>query len=59
MISSIEDPFCLSSKAIGSGVIIAVCISTHRSDFVTHRDSKMKIKDLSSSNQVAGEGILS
>jgi hypothetical protein len=28
-------------------------------DFITYKDSKMKIKDLSSSNQVAGEGIIS
>jgi hypothetical protein len=63
LISSIEGPFCLSSKAIGSRVIInsgaSVCISPHRWDFVTYRDSKMKIKDLSSLNQVAGGGILS
>jgi hypothetical protein len=62
LVSSIEHPYCLSSKAVFSSVIIdsgaSVCISPHRSNFVTYSTSKMKIKGLSSSNQVAGEGIL-
>ena len=31
----------------------------HRSDFVTYKNYKIKIKDLSSLNQVAGERIVS
>jgi hypothetical protein len=62
MVSTIDIPFCLSSKIVTSNVIIdtgaLVCISPHRSDFVTYASSKMKIKDLSSSNQVAGEGLI-
>jgi hypothetical protein len=62
LISSFEYPYCLSSKIDNSSVIIdsgaSVCISPNQSDFITYKDSKMKIKDLSSSNKVAGEGIL-
>jgi hypothetical protein len=62
LVSSIEHPYCLLSKAVLSSIIIdssaSVCISLHRSNFVTFLASKMKIKGLSSSNQVAGEGIL-
>ena len=46
----------LSSVIVDSGA--SVCISPHRSDFVTYNNSNMKIKDLSSSNTVAGEGIV-
>jgi hypothetical protein len=63
LISSIEYPYCLSSTTIRSSIIIdsdtSVCISPHKLDFITYKDSKMKIKNLSSSNQVAGEGIIS
>ncbi len=41
---------------IDSGV--SVCITPHRSDFISYQKSSMKIKDLSSSNIVAGEGLL-
>jgi hypothetical protein len=62
LISSIEYPYCLSSKTVNLSVIVdsgaSVCIATNQSDFITYKDSKMKIKDLSSSNKVAGEGIL-
>jgi len=62
LLNSIDSPQCFSSMADLSSVIVdtgaSVCISPHRSDFVTYNNSKMKIKDLSSSNQVAGEGIL-
>ena len=62
VISSIKVPSCLSSTVISSSVIIdsgaSVCISLHKLGFVTYRDSKMKIKDLSLLNQVASEGIL-
>lgn len=36
----------------------SVCISPNRSDFVTYHPSRMNIKDLSSTNTVAGEGQL-
>jgi hypothetical protein len=62
LISRFEDPHCFPSKLIGSSLIIdsgaSVCISPHKSDFITYNKSKMKIKDLSSSNHVAGEGII-
>jgi hypothetical protein len=34
------------------------CISPHREDFITYSDSKVKVKDLSGSNKVAGEGMV-
>ena len=36
----------------------SVCISPHRSDFITYKKSKLKIRDLSASNSVAGEGYV-
>ena len=36
----------------------SVCISPCRSDFVTYKPSKAKIKDLSSTNRVEGEGLV-
>jgi hypothetical protein len=60
--SSIAYLYCFSSQANKGNVIInsgaSVCISPHRSDFITYNISAMKIKDLSSSNQVAGEGLI-
>ena len=62
LLSSLEDAYCLSSQCVQAGVIIdtdaLVCISPHRSDFISYKESKMKIRDLSSSNTVAGEGII-
>ena len=62
LISSIDSPHCLSSSVLCSHIIndsgASVCLSPHRSDFITYHASTMKIKDLSSSNQVAGEGIV-
>jgi hypothetical protein len=62
LVSSIKHPYCLLSMAVLSSIIIdsgaSVCISPHRSNFVMYSASKMKIKGLSSSNQVADEGIL-
>jgi hypothetical protein len=62
MVSTIDAPFRLSSKIVASNVIIdtgaSVCISPHQSDFGTYASSKMKIKDLYSSNQIAGEGLI-
>jgi hypothetical protein len=36
----------------------SICITPHCSNFITYQQSKMKIKDLSSSNNVAGECLL-
>jgi hypothetical protein len=36
----------------------SICITPHRSDFIMYKTSDIKIKDLSSSNKVAGEGLL-
>ncbi len=36
----------------------SVCITPHRSDFTFYCDSKVKIKDLSKSNTVKGEGFV-
>ena len=36
----------------------SVCISPRREDFISYRKSTAKIKDLSSSNNVAGEGMI-
>ena len=36
----------------------SVCITPHRSEFITCKMSNMKIKDLSSLNTVTGEGLL-
>ncbi len=45
-ISSVKYPFCYSSRANEGNVIIdlgaSVCISPHRSDFITYNESKMK-----------------
>jgi hypothetical protein len=37
----------------------SMCISPHKNDFITYHSSAVKIKDLSSSTAVAGEGLLS
>jgi hypothetical protein len=54
---------CLSGSPIKSSLVVdsgaSVCISPHKEDFVDYGASNMKIKDLSSSNTVAGEGIIS
>jgi hypothetical protein len=61
-ISSITYPYCFFSQANEGNVIIdseaSVCISPHCLDFITYNKSAMKIKDLSLSNEVAGEGII-
>jgi hypothetical protein len=63
LILSIQYPYCLSSTTIRSSILMdsgaSVCISPHKLDFITYKDSKMKIKDISSSNQVASEVIIS
>lgn len=44
-ISSLEDPQCLSSRSVQTGVIIdsgaSVCISPHRSDFITYKFTRI------------------
>ncbi len=51
---------CLSLKTIRSSLIInsgmSVCITPFKTDFVSYKPSTVKIKDLSSSNQVTGKG---
>jgi hypothetical protein len=62
LISSTEYPQCFSSSTVASKVIVdtgaLVWISPHKEDFATYVSSNMKIKDLSSTNKVAGEGII-
>ena len=36
----------------------SVCITPRREDFIYYRNSKVKIKDLSKTNEVAGEGVV-
>jgi hypothetical protein len=62
-VSTYDDVRCLSSSTIKSSLVVdsgaSVCISPHKEDFIVYGASTMKIKDLSSSNNVAGEGIIS
>jgi hypothetical protein len=62
MISTCKNTQCLSNRAINLSLVIdsraSVCISPHKGDFILYGKSNMKIKDLSSSNNVAGEGII-
>jgi hypothetical protein len=62
LFSSFDKPMCLSLKTIRSSLIIdsgaSVCITPFKTDFVSYKPSTMKIKDLSSSNKVTGEGII-
>ena len=62
MISTCKNTRCLSNRAINLNLVIdsgaSVCISPHKGDFISYGKSNMKIKDLSSSNNVAGEGII-
>jgi hypothetical protein len=54
LIPSLEYPCCYSSSTVANNVIIdsgaLMCISPHKSDFITYGHSGMKIKDLSSTN---------
>jgi hypothetical protein len=43
---------------VDSGASCCCCISPNRSDFVSYSSSKVRIKDLSGVNKVAGEGML-
>jgi len=61
-LSTLEDPKCFQLSSNEAMLIVdsgaSVCISPHRSDFITYKTSAMRIKDLSSSNKVHGEGII-
>ncbi len=62
-ILTIEFPSCYQNTMDHESLLIidpgaSVCITPHRSDFIMYKTSNMKIKDLSSSNKVAGEGLL-
>jgi len=62
LISSTEYPQCFSNLTVAKEVIVdtgaSVWISPHKKDFTTYVPSTMKIKDLSSTNMVDGEGII-
>jgi hypothetical protein len=62
MISTCKNTQCLSNRAINLSLVVdfgvSVCISLHKGDFILCGKSNMKIKDLSSSNNVTGEGII-
>eukprot|EP00956_Cyclotella_meneghiniana_P018651 scaffold31189_cov72-Cyclotella_meneghiniana.AAC.2 len=50
--TGIEAPLIVDSGA-------SCCITPHRDDFVSYGASKVKVKDLSGVNKVAGEGLIS
>jgi hypothetical protein len=58
-VSRIKLPQCFIGEIASNTVIIdsgaSVCISPHHTNVITYNPSNMKIKDLSSSNKVAGE----
>jgi hypothetical protein len=62
-VSTCNDVRCFSNSTIKSSLVIDslafVCIPPHKEDFIDYGASTMTIKDLSSSNNVAGEGIIS
>jgi hypothetical protein len=61
-VSRIDLPHCYLNEISNAILIVdtraSVCITPHCSDFITYHPSSMKIKDLSSTNRVKGEGIL-
>ena len=63
VLNSVVSPQCYNSLAsIGILLIVnmgaLVCISSCQEDFIIYRPSQIKNKDLSSSNTVAGEGLI-
>jgi hypothetical protein len=60
--SLVDGATCYTTSTSDPPLIIdtgaSVCISPVKSDFKTYHSSNMRIKDLSSSNSVAGEGLL-
>ena len=63
LVSTCKDMHCLSASPLTSSLVVdsgaSVCIFPHKEDFVAYGASTMKIKDLSSSNMVTREGIIS
>ncbi len=62
-ISAVHLPSCYQGIINNDLLLIidsgaSICITPHHSNFITYQQSKMKIKDLSSLNNVAGEGLL-
>ena len=61
--SLLDNASCYSVSTVKPPLIVdtgaSVCITPLKSDFETYRPSTMQIKDLSSSNKVAGEGLIS
>lgn len=60
----LDSPTCYSTTTKMDPPLIidtgaSVCITPVKSDFITYHPSKMRIKDLSSSNSVKGEGLVS
>jgi hypothetical protein len=62
LISTHKYPHFYSSSTVTNNMTIdsgaLVCISPYKSDFITYGPSGMKIKDLSSTNKVAGKGLI-
>ena len=62
-VSTCSEMRCLSNSKLNSSLVIdsgaLACISPHKEDFIGYGASAMKIKDLLSSNKVAGEGTIS
>jgi hypothetical protein len=62
LVSTCNDVHYFSGSALISCLVVdsgaSVCKSPHKEDFIEYGNSMMKIQDLSSSNKVAGEGIL-
>jgi hypothetical protein len=60
--SRINLPHCYLNEILNPILIVdtgaSVCITSHHSDFITYQPSSMKMKYLSSTNRVKGEGIL-
>ena len=61
-IQAVESAFNSLSKGKQPPLIIdsgaSCCISPCREDFITYEDSKVRVKDLSGVNRVAGEGMV-
>jgi hypothetical protein len=51
LVDGIDSPLIVDSGA-------SCCVSPHREDFITYHESKVKVKDLSGTNKVAGEGMI-
>ena len=62
LLHSVLSPKCFHGTSSAIPLIVdsgaSVCISPRREDFITYRSSKVKIKDLSSTHAVEGEGLM-